>query len=78
MSFLATANATANCRLGVMDVTVMNMRVRLNIFKDFYQHVFEDKYECFFIDVVDEMIKKALPAILKEDPLGTMRICGLI
>jgi len=31
--FLATANATINCRSGVMDVSAMNIRVRLNIFK---------------------------------------------
>ena len=31
--FLATANATINCRFGVMDVLVINMRVMLNIFK---------------------------------------------
>jgi len=31
--FLATANATINYRSGVMDVSVMNTRVRLNIFK---------------------------------------------
>ncbi|KAI5675536.1 hypothetical protein M9H77_06486 [Catharanthus roseus] len=31
--FLATANATINCRTGVMDVSVMNIRIILNIFK---------------------------------------------
>jgi len=68
--FLATANATINCRSGVMDVSVMNMRVRLNIFKACSQPVLEDESECFFVDVIDEMIEEALPAILCNDPLG--------
>ena len=67
--FLATANATINCRSGVMDVSVMNMRVRLNIFKASAQPVFEDESECFFVDVIDEIIEEALPAILSNDPL---------
>ena len=70
-SFLTTANATINCRLGVMDVSVINMRVRLNIFKTSAQPVFEDESECFFVDIIDGMIEKALPAILNSDPLGT-------
>ena len=32
-AFLATGNATINYMSRVMDVTVMNMRIRLNIFK---------------------------------------------
>jgi len=69
--FLATANVTINCRSGVMDVLVMNMRVRLNIFKASTQPMFEDESECFFVDVIDEIIEEALPAILSGDPLGT-------
>ena len=42
----------------------MNMRVRLNIFKP----VLEDERECFFIGVIDEIVKEALPAILNKDP----------
>ena len=66
-----------------MDVSVMNMRVRLNIFKASTQPVFEDESECFFIDVIDKMVEKALPAILSSDPLGTclsrgdLRLCDL-
>jgi len=70
-TFLATTNATINCRSGAMDVSVMNMRVRLNIFKSSAQPVFEDESECFLVDVINEMIEKALPAILSNDPLGT-------
>ena len=81
--FLATANATINCRSGVMDVSVMNMRVRCNIFKVSVQPVFEDESECFFVDVIDEMNEEALPAILTSYPLGTclsrgdLRLCDL-
>jgi len=69
--FLAIANAIINCRLGMMDVSVINMRVRLNIFKASAQHVLEDESECFFVDVINEMIKEALPIILSSDRLGT-------
>jgi len=68
--FLATANATINCTPEVMDVSVMNMRVRLNIFKACSQLVPEDESECFFNDVIDEMIEEVLPAILNKDFLG--------
>ena len=69
--FLANANATINYRSGVMDVSVMNMRVRPNIFKASLQPVFEDESNYFFVDVIDEIIEKALPAVLSNDPLGT-------
>jgi len=42
-----------------MDVSVMNMRVRLSHFKASSQPVLEDESECFFIDVIDEMIEDA-------------------
>ena len=69
--FLAKANVTINYRSGLMDVSVMNMTVRLNIFKASSQPVFEDESECFFIHVIDKIIKEALPTILSNDPLGT-------
>jgi len=50
-----------------MDVLVINMRVRLNIFKAFSQPVFEYEFECVFIDAIDEKIEEALPAILNRD-----------
>jgi len=61
--FLATINATINYRSGVMDVSVMNMRLRLNSFRASSQLVLEDEWECFFIDVIDEMIGDALRTI---------------
>jgi len=68
--FLARAKATINCRSGVIDVSIMNMRVMLNIFKASSQPVFEDEFECFFVDVIDEMIEEALPTIPSSGPLG--------
>jgi len=53
-----------------MDVSIMSIGVRLNIFKASSQPVFEDESECFFIDVIDEMIEEALLTILSNDPLG--------
>jgi len=41
--FLAIANTTINYRSGLMVVSFMNMRVRLNIFKASAQPVFEDE-----------------------------------
>ena len=59
-----------------MDVSVMNMRVRLNIFKTSAQPVFEDESECFLFNVIDEIIEEVLPAILSGDPLGKCLFCG--
>ena len=53
------------------DVSVLNMRVRLNIFKASSQPMFEDEHEFFFVDVIDEMIKEALLAIMISDPFVT-------
>ena len=65
--FLATANASINCRTGVMDVSFGNMKVRLNVFKASHQP--PKKEDCFAIDVIDELVEEALPYILTEDPL---------
>ena len=54
-----------------MDVLVISMRVRLNTFKPSSHPVFEDESKCCFVDVIDEMIKEALPTILSNNPLGT-------
>ncbi|KAF7810626.1 uncharacterized protein G2W53_037369 [Senna tora] len=63
--FLATANATINCRTGVMDVSVLNMRVKLNVFKASSQPSIYDDSDCFKVDIIDEIIQEALPTILK-------------
>jgi len=74
--FLTTGNATINCMSRVMDVLVMYMRIRLNIFKTSAQPVFEDESECFLFNVIDEIIEEVLPAILSGDPLGKCLFCG--
>ena len=58
-SLLITTNYTINYGSKVMDISVKNMRVRLDIFKASSQPVFED-----------EMIEEVLPTILTKDPLG--------
>jgi len=67
--FLATANASFNSRSRVIDVSAINMRARVNILTAFSQPVFEDEFDCFFIDVVDEIIEDALPTILNTHHL---------
>ncbi|KAI5681062.1 hypothetical protein M9H77_02289 [Catharanthus roseus] len=47
--FLDTADATISCKTGVMDVSVMNMRVRLNIFKTSSQPSIEDNSYCYLL-----------------------------
>ena len=80
---LATANATINYRSGMTDVSDVNMRASLYIFKASPQPLFEDEYEYFFVDVIDEMIEEALPAILNNHTLGSylshgdLRLCDL-
>ena len=44
-----------------MDVPVMNIMVRLNIFKASSQPVLERKFECFFVNAIDEMIEEVYP-----------------
>jgi hypothetical protein len=65
--FLATANACINYRIGVMEISFGNMKVRLNIFTAF-QHA-PDQNECFFVDNIEEYVKDSLPSLLTKDPL---------
>ncbi|XP_059627731.1 uncharacterized protein LOC132270568 [Cornus florida] len=67
--FLAMANASINCRTGVMDISFGNMKVKLNIFSA-SQHP-QGEYECFSLDIIDEMVKESLLFILSQDPLET-------
>ncbi|XP_057251679.1 uncharacterized protein LOC130591783 [Beta vulgaris subsp. vulgaris] len=47
--FLATADATINCRTGVMDVSILNMRVKLNVFKTSSLSTNEEESACYAI-----------------------------
>jgi hypothetical protein len=65
--FLATANACINYRIGVMEISFGNMKVRLNIFNAF-QHA-PDQNECFFVDHIEEYVEDSLPSLLADDLL---------
>ncbi|KAI5678354.1 hypothetical protein M9H77_09304 [Catharanthus roseus] len=65
--FLATVDATINFRTGVMDISVMNMRVRLNIFKTSSQPSIEDNSYCYLVYVNDELIEETLPLMCSKD-----------
>ncbi|XP_059639796.1 uncharacterized protein LOC132282202 [Cornus florida] len=67
--FLATANASINCRTGVMDIAFGNMQVKLHIFHATQHPSNED--DCFLVDVIDEVVEESLPFILIKDPLET-------
>ena len=45
----------------MLDVLVLNMRIRLYIFKAFLQPSFEDESRCFFADMINEKVNGALP-----------------
>ncbi|XP_059639073.1 uncharacterized protein LOC132281378 [Cornus florida] len=65
--FLATANASINCRTGVMDVSFGNMKVRLNIFNA--NQCPSDNNDCFLVDAIDECVEEMTPFALTKDPL---------
>jgi hypothetical protein len=65
--FLATTNACINWRTEEMEVTFGNMKVRLNIFKDF-QHPL-DTSECFLLDKIEDVVEDTLPHLLMKDLL---------
>ncbi|XP_059650646.1 uncharacterized protein LOC132296462 [Cornus florida] len=65
--FLAAANASINCRTGVMDVSFGNMKVRLNIFNASQYPL--DNNDCFLVDAIDECVEEMTPFALTKDPL---------
>ncbi|XP_059668826.1 uncharacterized protein LOC132313908 [Cornus florida] len=69
--FLATANASINCRNGIMDLSFGNRKVRLNIFNA--SNCPSDDKECFLVgflvDAIDECVKEMAPFALTKDPL---------
>ncbi|XP_059650297.1 uncharacterized protein LOC132296071 [Cornus florida] len=69
--FLATANASINCRNGVVDLSFGNMKVRLNIFNA-SQCPSDDK-DCFLIDTIDEYVEEMAPFALTRST-GSMHI----
>ncbi|XP_059663428.1 uncharacterized protein LOC132309092 [Cornus florida] len=65
--FLATANASINCRTGIMGVSFGNMKVRLNIFNA--SQCPSDNNDFFLVDAIDECVEKMTPFVLTKDPL---------
>ena len=51
--FLATTDATINCRTRVVDVSILNMRFKLNVFKTSSLSSNEDESTCFSLHVLD-------------------------
>ena len=66
--FLATANACINCRIGVMDVSFGNKKLRLNVFGASQGPSMDS---CFEVDTLEDIIEDATPIILAPDPLDT-------
>ncbi|XP_059635294.1 uncharacterized protein LOC132277454 [Cornus florida] len=64
--FLATANASINCRNGIMDLSFGNMKVRFNIFNA--SNCPSDDKDCFLIDTIDECVNEMAPVALTKDP----------
>ncbi|TAI91945.1 retroviral-like aspartic protease, partial [Marinilabiliaceae bacterium JC017] len=69
--FLATVDATINCRSGIMKIRFGNMKVKLNIFyasKTPSLHVDNECYDVCSLDVMDELVEEVLPSMLAKDP----------
>jgi hypothetical protein len=64
---LATTKVCINCRTGIMEKNIGNMKVKLNIFNAF-QHP-PDTSECSFLNIIEESIEDSLPHLLINDPL---------
>nr|KAJ0204539.1 hypothetical protein LSAT_V11C500251440 [Lactuca sativa] len=65
--FLATINAQINYRTGAMDISFGNRKLRINIFNMFPNS--PSDYECYRVDVVDDLVHQFTPKILHPDPL---------
>nr|KAJ0198196.1 hypothetical protein LSAT_V11C700362320 [Lactuca sativa] len=65
--FLVTINAQINCRTGAMDISFGNRKLRINIFNTFPNS--PSDYECYRMDVVDDLVHHFTPKILHPDPL---------
>lgn len=63
--FLATANATINCRLGTMVLTFGNMKVEMNVFTTL-SPTKGDEMNCFMINALEDLVE--------EDPTHTSPI----
>ncbi|XP_071740714.1 uncharacterized protein [Rutidosis leptorrhynchoides] len=64
--FLATINAHINCRTGAMDISFSNRKMRINIFNSLHT---SDVHECYWIDVIDELVEKHTSHLIINDPV---------
>ncbi|KAL7596687.1 hypothetical protein Lser_V15G29498 [Lactuca serriola] len=65
--FLATINAQINCRMGAMDISFGNRKLRINILNMFPNS--PSDYEYYRVDVVDDLVHQFTPKILHPNPL---------
>ena len=69
--FLATADATINCRSGIMKIRFGNVKIRLNVFyasKNPSLHVHDECEDICAIDIIDELVEEVLPFMIAKDP----------
>ena len=64
--FLATSHASINCNTGALKMGFGNRKIRLNVFDAYKQAGLED---CSQVEVIDDLIEEATPAMLCDDPL---------
>ncbi|XP_071708611.1 uncharacterized protein [Rutidosis leptorrhynchoides] len=62
--FLATINAHINCRIGVMDISFRNRKMRINIFNSFHAPCV---HGCYQVDIVDEQVEKHASHLITHD-----------
>ncbi|XP_071687196.1 uncharacterized protein [Rutidosis leptorrhynchoides] len=64
--FLATINAHINCRMGSMDISFGNRKMRINIFNSLHA---PNVHECYQVDVIDELVEKHTSHLITNDPV---------
>nr|KAJ0202196.1 hypothetical protein LSAT_V11C600327700 [Lactuca sativa] len=64
---LTAINAQINCRTGAMDISFGNRKLRIDIFNTFPNS--PSDYECYHVDVVDDLVHQFTLKILHPDPL---------
>lgn len=65
--FFVIMNAQINVRIGAMDIFFGNRKLLINVFNIFANS--PSDYECYQVDVVDDLVHQLTPKILHSDPL---------
>ena len=63
--FLATAKANINCKIGAMDISFKDQKVRINIFNTLKYTQKEES--CLIIDLIDEIVESNSSLDLMKD-----------